>query len=392
MEKHCSMILIGPAFPYRGGISETQHQFASALVQKGYNIQLWTFTTLYPRFLFPGSSQYSSDSTNNGLNALRKVHAYNPKNWKIIAQEINYINPQVVVFRYYTPYLSFCYWGIMKYLNQKILRIGFVDNWIAHEKRWIDGLLNQLFGKGIDKFSAFSENVASEIASSIHSKPIWYAQHPIAKDLPPKMQKTKARKQLGWNVSSHIVLFYGIIRKYKGLDLLLKSLSRDLLDSKNIELKIVGDCYQKKTYYRHLIQKKNLEQKIQCYFEFADQSMTQLVFSAADLLVLPYRSTSQSGIIPLSYHYDLPLVVSNVKGIAQIIQKDQTGFISENFPNDISQKIVTALQKENLIHFKTNISRCKKSYDWDDFTEKWLAYVDSNEPQTQPKKIFSDDT
>ena len=381
MGKRSLMILIGPALPYRGGISETQHQFASSLVKKGHNIQLWTFTKLYPNFLFSGSSQYSHESVDDGLIVLRKIHAYNPKTWKTIALELNELNPGMVIFRYYTPLLSLCYHGILKHLDKQILKIGFIDNWIAHEKRWFDGYLNRYFGKHINKFSAFSENVASQIASSIHSKPIWFHHHPIATDLPQKIEKSKARKQLGWSDSSNIMLFYGIIRKYKGLDLLLKSFSKDVLHSKNILLKVIGDCYQKKSFYTKLVIRNQLDKRVQFYFQFANKELTQLAFSAADLLILPYRSASQSGIIPLSYHYDLPLVVSNAKGIAEIVEKDESGFVSKRFPGDILQTITSALQKEKLKEFKENIAKCKKSYDWNSFTEKWLEFVHLNRYQ-----------
>ncbi|MCY3998044.1 MAG: glycosyltransferase [Flavobacteriaceae bacterium] len=378
MGKHSSIVLIGPALPFRGGISETQHQFALSLIKRGHHVQLWTFTKLYPQIIFPGSSQYSTDYHDDGLNVSRKIHAYNPMTWKRVAQELNKLNPQIVVFRYYTPLLTFCYRGIMKLLDKHILKIGFVDNWVAHEKRIYDGFLNKIFAQHIDKFSALSENVASQIASNIHSKPIWHNPHPISKDLYPKIEKTKARKQLGWNQSSNILLFYGIIRKYKGLDVLLRSLSRDLLDRENIELKVVGDCYQSKAYYRKLIKSNQLDQKVQCYFQFAGKTLTQLVFSAADLLVLPYRSATQSGIIPLSYHYDLPLVVSDVEGIARIVKRDQSGLVSKHFPSDFYQTIISSLQKEKIESFKANILKSKSSYDWDYFTEQWISFVNSS--------------
>ncbi len=379
MGKDSLIVLIGPALPYRGGISETQHQFALSLVKRGQHVQLWTFKKLYPQILFPGSSQYSTnDDDDDGLCVLRKIHAYNPMSWKKVAQELNKLNPQMVVFRYHTPLLTFCYHGIMSRLDQHIHKIAFIDNWIPHEKRIYDGFLNQLFAKHIDKFSAFSDYVASQIALSIHSKPIWHHLHPISKDLYPKIEKTKARKQLGWNQSSTILLFYGIIRKYKGLDLLLKSLPKDLIDRKNIELKVVGDCYQRKSYYQKLIRNNQLEQRVQCYFQFADKSLTQLVFSASDLLVLPYRSATQSGVIPLSYHYDLPLVVSNVESIASIIQKDRSGLVSKHFPSDMYQTIISSLEEKKIRTFKANILKCKNSYDWDYFTEKWISFINSS--------------
>ena len=377
MAQKSTIVLIGPAYPFRGGISQTQSQFAQSLSAKGNKVYIWTFTHLYPKILFSGSSQFDFNQPKGDMKVYRIIHSYNFLNWKKVARSLNKIRPDVIVFRYYSPLLAPCYGSILKSLEPGILKIALVDNWIGHEKRIFDSLLNRYFSKHIHKFTTLSENVAEQIANKVNSKPIWFQNHPIASDLPKRVDKNFARNQLGWNINARIVLFYGIIRKYKGLDLLLKAFGEEPLYSDCIELKVAGDCYQNESHYRKILTKYRLQKRVNLNFNYADDQLTQLLFSASDLLVLPYRSSTQSGVISLAYHYSLPLVVSNAKGLSQIVNKDGSGFTSNNFPIDLGNTIQRALKSNNINRFKRNILNVKKEYSWDTYAENWLEFINN---------------
>lgn len=369
------ILLIGPAHPYRGGIAETQHEFANALQNHSKQVLLWTFSHLYPNFLFKGESQYINTNLEFNLNILRKIHAYNPQNWKKQAQEINSLNPSLVVFRYYTPFLSFSYSQILKHLNSKIKKVGLIDNWIPHEKRIVDNILNKKFSKSINQFTCLSENVALQLRSDVQDKPIWSKNHPISSNLPQKLGKRESRMQLGWDLEKKIVLFFGIVRAYKGLDILIRAFSEAPLFQTDIKLKVIGDCYENRIKYVKLVQKLHLGTQVDLHFRYADRAKIQLVFSAADMVVLPYRSATQSGIIPIAYHFECPLVVTDIDGLKEVVQQDGTGLVSAIDSIQLSNRIQMGLEEENLNKFRQKIRESTSLHSWDSFTRSWLKFV-----------------
>lgn len=369
------ILLIGPAHPYRGGIAETQHEFANALQNHSKKVLLWTFSHLYPNLLFKGESQFATQNVEFNLNIYRRIHAYNPQNWKNQAQEINSMNPSIIVFRYYTPFLAFSYTQILKHLNSEMKKVGLIDNWIPHEKRIVDGLLNKNFSKRIDLFTCLSENVARQISSDVRGKPIWSKNHPISSNLPPKLGKQQSRLHLGWDLDKKIVLFFGIIRPYKGLDTLIHAFSESPLFQTGIKLKVVGDCYENRTKYVRLVRKLQIGTQVDLDFRYANRAKIQLVFSAADLVVLPYRSATQSGIISMAYHYECPLVVTEVDGLKEIVHQDKTGLISPADSSVLAEKIQVGLEEENLKNFRQKIRESTSLNSWDSFTSSWLKFV-----------------
>ena len=368
-------LLIGPAYPYRGGIAQTQNEFALSLIKLGKIVHLITFKKLYPKFLFPGKSQYSSEVRPNILKISRIIHSYNPFNWIKTAKKINSINPDVVIFRYYTPLLAFCYFGIINALNKKIKKVALIDNWIHHEPRFYDKILNTLFSKKIDSFITLSDNVAQQIKKQINSN-IFSGFHPISNNLPKKISRLKARKEIGWDVDAQIVLFYGLIRPYKGLENLLKAFSKLPLKLSNVKLAIIGEFYEPISKYQKIIKEFELEEKIYLVPGYSNETSTQLYFSSADLTALTYRSATQSGVIPIAYHYNTPILVTNLLGLKTPIAKDNTGMICSQDPKDISIKLTEMLNKDRNNIFITNIEKSKKNYSWSLYSKLVIKFID----------------
>ena len=371
------VLLLGPAYPYRGGIADTQNYLAQNLSRLGHEVLVYTFKYQYPKLLFPGKTQYSSVPMPKGIDIKRKIHSINPINWIKISNEINHYDPDIVLFRYWTPFLAPCWIWIAKRLSSKIKKIALVDNWIPHDKKPWDKTMNDLFGKTMDAFVTFSNAVVKEIMEDKPKTPIWSGFHPIADDLPKIISKAQARKKLGWSKEKNIVLFFGLIRKYKGLDLLIEAFSKSPLKSSKTLLVIVGEPYEKKEKYVSLIHQLKLEDRIMCDFNYADRELTRDVICAADVVAQTYRSATQRGVTPLAYYYQTPLLVSNLPGLKAPIEKDGTGVVTEKTPEKIANNLYEILKENNLLYYQKNLSQTLKNYTWQHFCKSMLSFINS---------------
>ncbi len=260
-KNHLDYLIIGPAYPFRGGIADTQHELAKALQKRGKEIELLTFTKLYPKFIFPGKTQLSDQNIPERLTITQQIHAYNPTKWIRTIRYIYSRAPKVVVFRYYTPFLALCYAWIARNLPNSIKKVAIVDNWIPHETSWIDKKLNLLFSKYLDCMSTLSLFVANQIKDNFDG-PVWAGFHPINSNLLPVLDQKQARLKLNWEIDVPYVLFFGLIRKYKGLELLIKAFNEAPLIDKNIKLYVAGECYEDKNKYTEIIEKLNLGKRV----------------------------------------------------------------------------------------------------------------------------------
>ena len=369
-KKPLDFLLLGPAFPYRGGISTTQHALAESLIAQGYTVKLFTFIQLYPSFLFPGKSQFTVEAENPSLPIERKIHAYYPLQWKNIAKTINRLEPKAVIFRYWTPFLAPCWNAIAKRLDRRIKKIGWVDNWKAHEPKPWDNFLTQGFEKSMDLFTTLSIAVATEIKSESNKK-VWGKMHPIEAQLPKKLDIKDARKKINLPQEKTALLFFGLIRPYKGLALLLKALKQH----PEKHLFIVGECYEKWGKYQQLIQHLKIEKQITVINRFVSKEEAAIYFSAVDATVLPYTSATQSGVLALSYYYETPLVVTNHPGLSQPIIEDKTGEVCQPNIEEIQKAISTVTETKANMGFRHNLSQNKHHYSWANYAQEWAKFV-----------------
>ena len=369
-EKPLDFLLLGPTFPYRGGISTTQQALAESLMSHGYTVKLFTFTQLYPSFLFPGKTQFTTAAINPSLSIERKIHAYHPLQWKRVAKTINELAPKAVIFRYWTPFLAPCWNAIAKRLNSKIKKVGWVDNWKAHEPRPWDDFLTQRFEKSMDSFTTLSLAVATEIKAE-STKKVWGKMHPIEDHLPKKIAQKEARKKLHFPEEKTALLFFGLIRPYKGLTLLLKALKQH----PEKHLFIVGECYEKWEKYQQLIKDLKIEKQITTINRFVSQEEAAIYFSVVDATVLPYTSATQSGVLALSYYYETPLVVTNHPGLSQPITEDKTGVICPSKVVEIQKAITAVTETKANQEFRHNLNQTKQRYSWANYAQEWAKFV-----------------
>ena len=374
MEAPLDYLLISPAHPFRGGIADTSHQLALALQKKGFRTAVWTFTKLYPRVLFPGSSPYSSAPPPRGFSITAKIHAYHPLQWFSLVRQLKKNPPKQIIFRYYTPFLAPCYGFIARRLQKWSDCCLLVDNWTPHESRGIDRLLTKYVQSSFTTYATLSAAVAKELTDEGLPK-VGSGFHPIAENLPPILPKPKARKALDWPLDKNIALFYGLVRPYKGLGLLIEAMALPPLSQQNTCLAIVGEFYEPLQRYVQQIEQLGLQNRIFLLPEFADDQRTQQVFSAADLVVLPYRTATQSGVVSLAYHFETPLVVTDHPGLKKPVEDDQTGWVCPPEATHLSQTVGTYFDTKTGAEEK-NLCTAKKHYTWEQYATWLYQFLD----------------
>ena len=360
--------------PYRGGISAHSNLILKEL-KKNNDVQAINFTRLYPSVFFPGKSQYNDTEE---LTGNRTLDSINPITWKKVASSIKDNNSNVVIFKFWHPFFIPCYYYIIKKLKKysdcKILMI--FDNIFPHESFPFSTILLKKILANVDGCIVQSATVEEELKALV-SEPI-YAKvfHPIYDNYPNIIDKKKARLQLNIN-ESNVVLFFGLIRDYKGLDSLILSMEKVFEKNKNMRLLIAGECYGNKEKYNSMIQASKYSDKIFWKEEYIDENEVGIYFSASDVVVLPYISASQSGIIPLSYHYNKPVIASDLVGLREVIDIGKTGYVFDpRLKGALSNSILDFFKNYDENYYKSNIELYKKNFAWSNFEDSILGLLD----------------
>jgi glycosyltransferase involved in cell wall biosynthesis len=367
------LVIIGPAWPLRGGLSAFDEKLANQFTEKGIQTKIDTFSLQYPNILFPGKSQYTTDPKPKDVNISVCINSINPLNWIKIGLQLYREKPDLIIVRYWIPFLAPCLGTILKIAkkNNHTKVISIVDNMIPHEKRMGDRLLTQYFVKTVDGFIAMSEKVKNDIKTFSH-KPVSISPHPIFNHFGDPITKMEARTQLGLSQEKKIILFFGYIRKYKGLDLLIQAMSSESIKKLNIQLMIVGEFYEDARTYHDLVISLGLQNQISFYSNYIPDGEVKNYVCSADFIIQPYKNATQSGVTPLAYHFEKPMLVTNVGGLADTVPNLKTGIVVEPTTNAIVKGIETLYELgEN--HFIPNIIEEKKKYSWAQMTEKFLA-------------------
>lgn len=366
-----SIVIIGPAHPLRGGLASFDERLAKEFQSQNDNVIIYTFSLQYPSFLFPGTSQYSTEPAPQGLNIKVCINSINPFNWFKIGNELKKLKPDIIVVRYWLPFMGACFGTILRKVkrNHHTKVICIADNVLPHEKRIADKQLTSYFLKPVDAFVTMSEKVLTDL-KLFTNKPAQKIVHPLYDNFGEKIDKSEARKHLGLNVNDKIILFFGFIRKYKGLDILLEAMS--ILNSRpavngqqltDIKLLIAGEFYEDKKLYDDIIKKNKLQSHIILRTNFIADSEVKYYLSAADFIIQPYRNATQSGVTPLAYHFEKPMLVTNVGGLPSLVPDKKAGLISEPNAESIVEKILE-LYTIGEEYFLPHLREEKKKYSW----------------------------
>lgn len=365
------IVIVGPAHPYRGGIADTNESFCKSLMDQGHEASLVTFTYQYPGFLFPGKTQYSTEDAPRELHIKRIINTINPFNWLSAARQINKQKPDLVIVRYWLPFLAPSLGSIVRRLHKSIIKIAMCDNVIPHEKRIGDKMFTQYFMNSFDGFITLSNTTYKEI-NAFSDKPKTFFPHPINTNLGHKTSKQAAYSHLQLDPENKYLLFFGLIRKYKGLDLTLKALADSRLKTQNLHLLIVGEFYEEPEKYLKMIKEYDLEARVTIINEFVPTSDIKYYFSASDLVIQTYHTASQSGISQMAFNFDCPILVTDVGGLSEIVKHNKVGYVTQRDPKDIADHILDFFVKNRFKEFSQNIETEKQKYSWHNFSEELL--------------------
>lgn len=367
-----NVIIVGPAYPYRGGIADTNERIAIELIKREIKCEVYSFKKLYPKILFPGKTQYAKEKKlNPNLLVHSKINSTNIFNWIKVGFEIRKKKPDVLLFRYWTPFLSLCYSLITLIVktNRSTKIITLVDNFYPHERFFGDKLFSYIFIHLMEGCIVMSLSVMSEILTVRKKIDIEYCPHPLFDDYGEIISKNIARKSLKLDENKKYILFFGFVREYKGLDLLLEAFQKAANVIQDLNLIIAGEFYQSKKEYEELIEKFNIKDKITIYDQFIPHSLVPYFFCSVDLVVLPYKSATQSGIVQIAYHFNKPLIVTNVGALPDIVVNNVTGYVVEPNSSAIAYAIIKYFSENNEEKFSKNIFEEKKKYSWDRMIE-----------------------
>lgn len=372
------IFIIGPAYPLRGGPAQFNENLCSELVKAGHDAQIISYSLQYPDFLFPGSTQFEkSGVAPEGIKIHTLINTVNPINWLSVARFIRKEKPDFILFRYWLPFFGPCLGTIAKLVRSKTKVLALTDNIIPHEKRIGDKPFTNYFVHNCDGFIAMSKTVLNDISKFTSNTHKAYSPHPMYETYGAAITKEEARKKLGLNAGDKLILFFGLIRHYKGLDILLEAMGNAEIKKQNIKLLIAGEFYEDKQPYLDLIEKYDLKNHIILHDKFIANEDVRYYFCASDLVAQTYRNATNSGVTMVGYYYSKPMLVTNVGGLAEIVPDQKCGYVVEPTITVISEKILDYFLNKREAEFTLNVKNEKKKYEWKEFINTLLNLYNS---------------
>ena len=360
---------IGPAYPYRGGLATIIETLARTFAGRGNEVSIDTFSLQYPRLLFPGKSQFRTGPAPDDLTIERTVSTVNPLSWWRVGRKLRRQRPDLVVLKYWTPLMAPCFGTICRLArkNGKTKVVVHVDNITPHENHFYDRVLNRYFLRSVDGFVYMSEAVKSDLDTYGLGKPALFSPHPLFDTYGQRVDRTEACTRLGLDPQTEYTMFFGYIRDYKGLDLLIDAWAmlhkRGLTEGR--KLLVVGEVYGADTKYTEQIARLGLEDEVVMHTRFVPDGEVADYFSVAQMVALPYKSATQSGVTQVAYAFGVPMIVTRVGGLAEIVRDGVVGLLADVSAESVAEAIEKAWQEGNLDRFREGIEREKHRFSWD---------------------------
>jgi D-inositol-3-phosphate glycosyltransferase len=364
------IFIIGPAYPLRGGPAQFNENLCSELTKAGHDAQIISYSLQYPSFLFPGSSQLEQGGTPPACTIHTLINTINPLSWIRTARFIRRQKPDFILFRYWLPFFGPSLGSIARLVRKSTVVLALTDNVIPHEKRPGDEVFTRFFLKGCHGFITMSRTVLNDLSRFTNNANKVYNPHPMYETYGEAVDKTEARELLGLKPGNRVVLFFGLVRQYKGLDLLLQAFSHEKVKNENIKLLVAGEFYEDKAPYLELIRQHGLEQTVILHDRFIANSEVRYYFSAADLVAQTYRHATNSGVTMVAYYYDRPVLVTNTGGLAEIVPDGKCGYVVEQDADAIAEKLADFFRANREAEFSGHVAVEKKKYEWRAFIEK----------------------
>lgn len=372
------IILLGTSWPFRGGLATFNERLAKQFMAEGHDVEIWTFTLQYPSFLFPGKTQYSNEPAPEGIAIRRELNSCNPFNWIRVGKAIKKAAPDLLICCYWMSFFAPAYGLIsrMAKKNGKTKCVALVHNMIPHEPNILDKLFAPYFIKSQDGFVALSESVVKDIdLLDKANKPKTFSPHPIYDHYGERMTKKEACAALGLDDKNGYMLFFGLVRAYKGLDVLLDAfgLIKDQLPT--VQLIIAGEFYEDEEKYRAQIAANGLKERVLLRNEFIPDGDLRKYFGAADLIVQPYKTATQSGVTQVAFHFEKPMLVTNVGGLGEIVHDHKMGYACEPTAEAIAADIVDYFQNKRQEAYTAYLQKEKTKYAWSNMARAFYQII-----------------
>lgn len=365
------VIILGPAWPYRGGIAAFNERLARQYQAEGHEVEVVTFTLQYPSFLFPGTTQYSTDPAPEGLKITRKLNSINPFSWLSTGRYIRRQRPDLVLSAFWLPFMAPAMGTALRRAKRKgMRRVSILHNLIPHEHRPGDKLFSRYFVGSNDAFITLSRSVLDDlnVFDPKGLKPRTFSPHPLYDHYGATLGRKEALDLIGLRENQRYVLFFGFIREYKGLDLLLDAMADERMEKLGVKLIVAGEFYGDPKPYQEQISRHDIGDRVVLHTEFIPDHEVNRYFCAADLVVQPYKNATQSGVSQIAYHFEKPMVVTHVGGLPEIVPDGKAGFVVKPDSQEIADAIVRYFEEDWQQRLTEGVREEKKKYAWDKMT------------------------
>jgi len=368
------ILICGPAYPYRGGIAAYNDRLASEFIINGDDAEIFTFTLQYPSFLFPGKTQYSDAPPPQGIKITRILSSVNPFTWIKTGRRIRKMSPDILILRYWLPFMAPALGTVARIArrNRHTKVISIFDNVVPHEKRPGDVILTRFFIRSIDRALVMTKSVKEDLEKFSRSLPVVINPHPLYDNYGNATDRSEALAHLELDPEKQYMLFFGFIRRYKGLDLLLEAMKRDDILSLGVSLIVAGEFYNEPEYYLNLVKSYSLADRVILHTHFISDDSVRYYFSAASLVVQPYRSATQSGVTQIGYQFGKPMLVTDVGGLSEIVPDGECGYVVRPEPDAIADAIADFFTRRREHDFDEGIKKQKELYSWSRLRESIL--------------------
>lgn len=362
-------VILGTAWPYRGGMADFNERLAHEFQKEGDELQIWTFTLQYPSFLFPGKTQYSPDPEPSDLKIVRKLSSVNPFSWLRTGRQIRKEKPDLLIVPFWMPFMGPCLGTVARKARKSGIRtVAVLHNMIPHEHKPGDRILARYFTRSVDGFTALSESVLADISLFDKIKPRQFCRHPLYDSFGEHATRDESLQFLKLDPNFRYMLFFGLIRDYKGLDLLLRAYADSRFRKMDVRLIVAGEFYGSSDKYFELEKQLGLEGLVIWKSDFVPNGEVRYYFGAADLVVQPYRSATQSGISQIAYHFEKPMLVTNVGGLPEIVPNGKAGLVVNPDPAEIADGMADFFENSRQQQFTEGIISEKAKYSWSNMT------------------------
>ena len=364
------IISLGPAYPYRGGLASFNDRLAQQFSSEGHDVEIFTFSLQYPKLLFPGKTQYTDGPPPFDVKITRKLNSINPFSWIATGLKIKKEKPDILLIRFWLPFMGPCFGTIARIAkrNRHTRVICIFDNVVPHEKRPGDNILTRYFTKSIDGAIVMSQTVLNDLKGFRDDIPVTLSPHPLFDSYGTPVTRKEALEKLNLDADDSFLLFFGFIRAYKGLDLLIEAFSDKRLRNRRLKLIIAGEFYEDETPYKELIRKHKLDSEVIFFNHFIKDNEVSLFFSLADLVVQPYKTATQSGVTQIAFYFEKPMLVTDVGGLREIVPDGKCGYVVKPEPGFIAEALIDFFDNNRKETFSEGVKLEKEKFSWDKMT------------------------